>query len=83
MWCEVQKRVEQISINCRKCGFSGTAVWENQTGDLAAGPRLISLSNGFYQRPLVGVSLPEIICDRCGTGQSAPDFPSNIDSSAA
>jgi hypothetical protein len=38
--------------------------------DLCEDRRLSSLSEGFYQRPLVGVTLPEIICDRCGTGQS-------------
>jgi len=32
--------------------------------------KLLSLSEGFYQRPLIGIAgAPEIICDHCGTGQ--------------
>ncbi|HEX4117482.1 MAG TPA: hypothetical protein VHX99_01665 [Rhizomicrobium sp.] len=65
----MDKPLEQTFLNCRKCGSSGTAVWENPASDLADDRRLLSLSGGFYQRPLVGVRLPEIICDHCGTGQ--------------
>jgi hypothetical protein len=46
------------------------AVWENPAAEILEDRRLVSLSDGFYQRPLVGVRLPEIICDHCGTGQS-------------
>lgn len=65
------KPVQEISLHCRKCGSSGIAVWENLApSDLSDERKLISLSQGFYQRPLVGAALPEIICDHCGTGQS-------------
>jgi hypothetical protein len=61
--------VEQMSLRCRKCGSLGTAIWENIAPDLSHGRRLVSLSEGFYQRPLLGADQPEIICDHCGTGQ--------------
>lgn len=65
----MEKPVEQISLHCRKCGSSGTAVWESEAAALLEGRRLVSLSDGFYHRPLVGAGLAEIICDHCGTGQ--------------
>jgi hypothetical protein len=59
--------LQQVSLHCRKCGSAGIAVWEDPARET---PQLVSLSEGFYQRPLVGAPRPEIICDRCGTGQS-------------
>jgi len=66
----MEKPVEQISLHCRKCGSSGMAVWESATPQFSDGRKLVLLSDGFYQRPLVGVELPEIICEHCGMGQS-------------
>jgi hypothetical protein len=66
----MDKSLERISLHCRKCGASGVAIWENPAAELSPDRKLLSLSTGFYQRPLVGVGLPEIICDHCGTGQS-------------
>jgi hypothetical protein len=66
----MDKPLEQAFLQCRKCGSSGVAVWENPASDFPDDRRLVSLSDGFYQRPLVGVPLPEIICDHCGTGQT-------------
>ena len=67
----MDKPAREISLHCRKCGSSGVAVWESLTpGDFSDERKLISLSEGFYQRPLLGALLPEIICDHCGTGQS-------------
>lgn len=72
------KAVREISFHCRKCGSSGSAVWENLApSDLSGERRLVSLSEGFYQRAMLGVALPEIICDHCGTGQS-DDFPAMV-----
>lgn len=65
----VSKEVEQITLHCRKCGTLGVAVWEKLARDLIRGRRLVSLSQGFYQRPLLGADQPEIICDHCGTSQ--------------
>jgi hypothetical protein len=63
----MDRPLEQIDLHCRKCGFSGVAVWETMASDLLDNRRLISLSDGFYQRPLLGAKLPQIICDHCGT----------------
>lgn len=72
------KPVREISFHCRKCGSSGSAVWEHLAPSDPSGERkLVSLSEGFYQRPLLGAALPEIICDHCGTGQS-DDFPAIV-----
>jgi hypothetical protein len=58
-----------VQLQCSKCGSSGVAMWE-QAPDTPELRRLLSLSGGFYQRPLIGTAgAPEIICDRCGTGQ--------------
>ncbi|HUO02240.1 MAG TPA: hypothetical protein VMU31_05645 [Rhizomicrobium sp.] len=65
----MDKPLEQIFLHCRKCGTSGVAIWELPAPDFPDDRRLVSLSDGFYQRPLVGVLSPEIICDHCGTGQ--------------
>ena len=62
---------EQIraQLQCPKCGSSGIALWEAVSG-LPGMRKLLSLSSGFYQRPLIGeTGDAEIICDRCGTGQ--------------
>ena len=59
----------RVQLLCPKCGSSGVALWEKapEPPDLV---RLLSLSDGFYQRPLIGTAdVPEIICDHCGTGQ--------------
>ena len=59
----------RVQLLCPKCGSSGVALWEKAPDppDLL---KLLSLSAGFYQRPLIGTdSVPEIICDHCGTGQ--------------
>lgn len=60
--------VEQTSLHCRKCGSLGVAIWETLAADLTHGRRLVSLSQGFYQRPMLGADQSEIICDHCGTG---------------
>ena len=63
--------IVRIALRCQKCGSSGVALWEAIGADSAPEFRkLLSLSTGFYQRPLIGnTGVPEIICDRCGTGQ--------------
>jgi hypothetical protein len=66
----MDKPLEQIFLQCRKCGSSGVAIWETPASELPNDRRLVSLSDGFYQRPLVGVPQSEIICDHCGTGQA-------------
>ena len=56
-----------VSINCPKCGANGTAVWEAED----AGPCLVSLSSGFYER--LAKFTPyrlEIVCHGCGTRQA-------------
>jgi hypothetical protein len=63
--------IVRVALRCQKCGSSGLALWEaGSTDEVAEYRKLLSLSDGFYQRPLIGDSgAPEIICDRCGTGQ--------------
>lgn len=65
--------ITQVALHCRKCGSSGLARWERMgTKDVPESRKLLSLSEGFYQRPLIGdTGTAEIICDRCGTGQQA------------
>ena len=59
----------RVQLLCRKCGSSGVALWE-KAPDPPDVMKLLSLSDGFYQRPLIGTDdAPEIICDHCGTGQ--------------
>ena len=65
----MDKPLEQTFLECRKCGTSGVAVWEMPPPDLPDDRKLVSLSGGFYQRPLLGAHSSEIICDHCGTGQ--------------
>ena len=63
---------EQFSVKllCPKCGSAGVALWEKVPEPPDVKRRLLSLSDGFYQRPLIGTAgAPEIICDHCGTGQ--------------
>jgi hypothetical protein len=58
-----------VQLQCPKCGSSGVAMWE-KAPDTPELRKLLSLSEGFYQRPLIGIAgAPEIICDHCGTGQ--------------
>ena len=58
-----------VQLCCPKCGSAGVALWE-KAPDPPELRKLLSLSDGFYQRPLIGTaSAPEIICDHCGTGQ--------------
>jgi hypothetical protein len=66
------EEIIRVALRCEKCGASGIALWEAISADDAPEFRkLLSLSDGFYQRPLIGnTGAPEIICDRCGTGQS-------------
>ena len=65
--------ITQVMLHCRKCGAGGVALWETiGTKNVPEARKLLSLSEGFYQRPLIGdTGVPEIICDRCGTGQQA------------
>ena len=59
----------RVALRCPKCGSSGVALWE-KAPDLPDVLKLLALSDGFYQRPLIGTAgAPEIICDHCGTGQ--------------
>ena len=59
----------RVALLCPKCGSSGVALWE-KAPDPPDVMRLLSLSDGFYHRPLIGTAhVPEIICDHCGTGQ--------------
>lgn len=60
----------QILLHCQKCGSSGVALWEKSSAsNLREVRKLLSLSEGFYQRPLIGTAgTTEIICDHCGTG---------------
>lgn len=65
---EVGEQV-RVQLQCPKCGSSGIALWETAS-DLPDMRKLLSLSEGFYQRPLIGeTGKAEIICDHCGTGQ--------------
>lgn len=58
-----------VALRCPKCGSAGVALWE-KAPDPPDVRKLLSLSDGFYQRPLIGTGgAPEIICDHCGTGQ--------------
>ena len=61
----------RVVLHCKKCGSSGTALWEKAPArDVPDIRKLLSLSGEFYQRPLIGtVGTSEIICDHCGTGQ--------------
>jgi len=56
-----------VAITCPKCEASGTAIWEAEK----AGPCLVSLSGGFYERlaKFVPYTL-EIVCHTCGTRQA-------------
>jgi hypothetical protein len=62
-------RYEQfrVEIRCRKCGHTGSALWE----DGAMGSTLISLE-GFYERL---ASKPphaiQVVCNACGEVQPA------------
>jgi hypothetical protein len=68
---ERTEEIIRVALRCQKCGSSGIALWEAMPADDVPEMRkLLSLSDGFYQRPLIGnAGAPEIICDRCGTGQ--------------
>ena len=56
-----------VPITCPTCEASGTAVWEAEK----AGPCLVSLSAGFYERLAKFVPYRlEIVCHACGARQS-------------
>ena len=56
-----------VPIKCPKCGANGNAVWESEK----AGPCLVSLSTGFYERlaKFIPYTL-EIVCHACGARQT-------------